>query len=171
MSVVHVNTRTYTATHVATNIALSLKQLIRGCGLDLDHLGGSWRLLEEGMAELLRGQHLLTAVLEVYDPTRRGAPLVGRFDFDIDYSYYADGDGDLWVDPDTVKATVKKNGSYPANCTYGIICTWVPGTPMPHGWQAAQLRSTNGLVKHSVGTMIGAGGVGTSLSYYRRSAS
>ena len=48
------------------------------------------------MSSWLASKHLRALTLEVFDPNRKaGDDLVGRFDFTIDYGYYADGDGDL----------------------------------------------------------------------------
>jgi Bacterial HORMA domain 2 len=168
VSYVSVNTRTYTATYIATNVMRGFKRLVQGCGLDVGQL--HWPVVEGGLAQLLGGQWLNSAVLEVYDPTRTGA-LVGRFDFDINYSYSADSDGALWMDPDTVNAVIRKNGSYPSRCAYSILCSSKTGAPTPAGWVSTTFRSTDGMVRHSVGTAIGAGSVGAGLAYYKRVAS
>ena len=123
------------------------------------------------MAAWLGSQHLRALVLEVFDPAKpAGADLVGRFDFTIDYTYYGDGDGDLWLDPDTVSYTVRKNGSYPATCTYRLIADTAPGRADVPGWSTTAFRSTAAFTRHTVGTAIGGGGLGASLAYYARSA-
>ena len=50
---------------------------------------------------------------------------MGRFDFTIEYTY-CDGDGELWLAPDTVSRTVCKNDSYPRTAP----TVWLP-TPLP----------------------------------------
>ncbi|MEV0283499.1 HORMA domain containing protein [Kribbella sp. NPDC050820] len=168
---VRVNTHTYAATHVATNMLRSMKQIIRESGLSITRLQNEWSVLEAGVATWLDTQHLKGLVLEVYDPLKaRGADLVGRFDFTIDYGYYGDGDGDLWLDPDTISYTVRKSDSYPSRCEYRFVADTSPGHPAVDGWSTTTLRSTAGFSRHSVGTAIGGGSLGAGLSYYTRSS-
>ena len=93
--------------------------------------------------------------------------LVGRFDFRIDYSYYGDGDGDLWLDPDTVAWAIKKNGSYPSRCDYRIVADTADGAPRVDGWADTTLRSTDGMRRHAVGTALGGGSMGAALGYWK----
>lgn len=167
---VRVNTHTYATTHVATNMLRSVKQIIRESGLSIAKIQADWGVLETGIATWLRSRHLRRLILEVYDPTKAaGADLAGRFDFTIDYGYYADGDGELWLDPDTVSFAVRKNGSYPARCGYIIIADTAPGYLPVSGWSTTRLRSTDGFTRHSVGTTIGGGSLGADLAYHTRS--
>lgn len=164
---VRVNTTTYAVTHVATNMLRCIKQIVRESGLSTGKMLGQWSVLEAGTAAWLRSGHLKGLILEVYDSD---GDLVGRFDFTIDYGYYGDGDGDLWLDPDTVAYTVRKNGSYPASCDYRIVADTAAGYPAVEGWSTTVLRSTAGFTRHSVGTAIGGGSIGAGLTYYRKSS-
>lgn len=170
-SVVRVNTHAYATTHVATSMLRGVKQIIRESGLRIDIIQNQWNVLENGLATWLNSRHLKALVLEVYDPTKpAGADdRVGRFDFTIDYTY-GDGNGELWLDPDTVSYTVRKNGSYPATCSYRLVADTVPGYPPVEGWSDTTFRSTAGFTRHTVGTAIGGGSLGAGLSYYTRSA-
>src|SRR5262249_25695969 len=124
---VRVNTAAHAATHVATNLLRSVRALVKGCGLDTTRLVGQWEVLEAGVSVWLASRHLRTLTLEVFDPNRStGDDLVGRFDFTIDYGYYADGDGDLWFDPDAVAYTIRKNGAIPAQCDYQLVASAAP---------------------------------------------
>ena len=96
---VHVNTATYAATHVATNMLGSIRSIIKGSGLNPARIREDWGVLEAGIATWLSSRHLKAVTLEVYHPARRTDDLAGRFDFTIDYGYYPGGDGDLWLDP------------------------------------------------------------------------
>ena len=168
---VRVNTYTYATTHVATNMLRSVKQIIRESGLSIVKIQGEWSVLETGIATWLNSGHLKALILEVYDPDKMsGADLVGRFDFTIDYGYYLDGDGELWLDPDTVSYAVRKSGSYPARCEYRLIADTAPGYPAVNGWSTTSLRSTAGFTRQSVGTAIGGGSLGAGLAYYSRSS-
>lgn len=169
---VRVNTHTHATTHVATNMLRSVRQIIRESGLSTDKICNQWAVLELGVATWLGSGHLQSLVLEVYDPGKpANSGLVGRFDFTIEYTYYGDGDGELWLDPDTIAYTVRKNGSYPSRCEYRLVADTAPGRADVAGWSSTTLRSTTGFTRHSVGTAIGGGSLGAGLSYYTRSNS
>ena len=164
-TVVQVNTHTYATTHVATNLVRSLKQLIVSCGLDASKIIGEWQTLERGVARWLGTRHLERLVLEIY--AANTGRLVRRFDFDIDYSYHPSGDGDLWIDPDTVDYAVRKAGQIPADCPYDIFAQTSPGRPDVAGWTTGRLQSTSGLTRISVGAAIGGGELGASLGVWK----
>lgn len=169
MTTVHVNVTAYATTYVATNLVRSIRQMVRACGLDPSYLTNQWETVERGVAAWLGSGHLRALVLEVYDSTRPdGGDLIGRFDFTIDYSYFSDGDGELWLDPDTVAYTIRKNGSYPARCSYRLVADTAPGRPEVSGWRSTTLRSTAGFTRHTVGTAITGGALGASLAYYTK---
>lgn len=168
MTNVVVNVKTHATTHVAANILGSLRQIIKGCGLSTVKMLDQWEVLERGVAAWLGTGDLEGLVLEVYDPADRVDERRGRFDFTIDYDYYRDGDGDLWLDPETVRRVILKNGSYPSACEYRFVATTRSGRPDVDGWSPTSLRSTKGFDRHAVGTAIGGGSLGASVSYYRR---
>lgn len=169
MTVVSVNTHAYSTVHVASNILRGIKQIVRLSGLSTAGLAADWDVLENGCATWLRTGHLRKLILEVYDPSLPAASdLVGRFDFSIDYSYYSDGTGELWMDPDTIAWTIRKNGSYAPACRYRVVADTHPGRPDIDGWSSTTLRSTSGLVRQVAGTATGGGSLGAELSYYRK---
>ena len=168
---VRVNTTAYSTTHVATNMLKSIRQIVREAGLDTARLLNNWAVLENGVSTWLGSGHLQSLVLEVSDPTlATGKDLVGRFDFVIDYGYYGDGNGELWLDPDTVSYAVRKNGSYPSRCSYRLVADTLPGEPAVPGWSDTTFRSTNGFTRHTVGAAIGGGGLGATLAYYKKTS-
>ena len=144
---VRVNTATYAVTHVATNMLGSIRAIIKGSGLDPSRIREEWAVLEEGIATWLASGHLRALTLETYDPGKSGDNLVGRFDFTIDYGYYPGGDGDLWLDSDTVSHAIRKNGSFPGRCDYRLIADNAPGRPDVPGWSATAYRSTAGFTR------------------------
>jgi len=169
VTTVNVNTHAYSTVYVASNLLRGIKQIVRLSGLSTSGLVANWDVLEDGCATWVRTGHLRKLILEVYDPSwSGGSDLVGRFDFTIDYSYYADGTGELWMDPDTIAWTVRKNGSYPPACRYRVVADTDPGRPDVDGWSSTTLRSTSGLVRQVAGTATGGGRLGAELSYYRR---
>jgi hypothetical protein len=166
VSAVSVSTAVYSATHVATNMLRGLKQIIGGCGLDTSKIMGQWEVLEDGVATWVDSRHLEKLVLEVWD-RKSAKTLIGRFDFTINYNYYDNGDGELWLDPETVAWAIAKNGSYPSGCDYRIVATTSPGTPKVDGWSPTTPRSTAGMREHSIGTVLGGGSMGAGLSYWK----
>jgi len=167
---VHVNTSTYATTHVATNLLGSIRSIIKGSGLNPDLLRDQWATLEHGIATWLSSRHLKAVTLEIYDPGKRPTDFAGRFEFTVDYGYYPGGDGELWLDPDTVAYAIRKNGSYPGRCQYRIVIDNTPGYPQIPGWTATTYRSTEGFTRHTVGTAIGGGSLGAGLSYYQENS-
>jgi len=165
---VRTNVTTYATTHVATNMLRSLKQLIQGCGLDPARLLSQWAALEDGVATWLASGHLEALVLEVFDPSDRVDDRRGRFDFTIDYGYYPDGDGELWLDPRAVRQAIIKAGSYPTACDYRFVADTAAGAPPVDGWSSTTLRSTAGMTRRTVGTAIGGGSLGGNLAYYTK---
>ena len=163
---VKVNSAVYSATHVATNMLRGLKQIIAGCGLDATKFGNQFKVLANGVSRWVETRHLRELVLEVWDPAHPDR-LVGRFDFTIDYGSYGDGDGDLWLDSETVAWAIKKNGAYPSKCDYRIVADTAPGAPDVDGWESTTLRDTAALRRHSVGTALGGGSTGAGLSYWK----
>lgn len=170
MSIVQVGSHAHTTTYVATNLLRSLRQLLTAAGLDPSQFMSSWSMWEDGVAHWLSQRGLEDLVLEIYDPTDAINDFRGRFDFTLDYSY--GGDGSLWVDPNTIAFTVKKNGSYPSSCRYRLVAITAPwATDPPTGtWISVSLRSTDGFTRHNVGTPVAGGSTAASLSYYRRVA-
>lgn len=168
-TIVRVNTTAYATTHVATNVLRSIRQIVREAGLSPDYLLGNWTTLELGIATWLGSRHLQKLTLEIWDPT---APterdLVGRYDFAIAYDYYSDGDGELWLDPDTVSYAVRRAGAVPSRCAYRVIARKAPGAAKVTGWSTATYRSTDGFTEHATGTALGGGALGVGLSYYTR---
>lgn len=171
MTSVRVSTATHSVTHVTTNILWGLRRIVRDCGLDQTKIASQWEVLEAGTSAWLTSGHLRALVLEVYDPRRTaGSDLIGRFDFAIDYGYYPDGDGDLWLDPDTVAFAIRRAGTYPAACAYRFVADTAPGHPAVEGWSETTFRSTAAMTRQILGTGIGGGSLGASLSYYRRTS-
>lgn len=166
MIAVAVSTGVYSATHVATNMLRGLKQIIAGCGLSTSRIMGEWEVLEDGIATWVDSGHLEKLVLEVWD-SKNLDKLIGRFDFTIDYDYYGSGDGDLWLDSDTVAWAIKKNGSYASRCEYRVVARTASGAPAVDGWSSTTLRSTAGMREHSIGTALGGGALGAGLSYWK----
>ncbi|MBI1979906.1 MAG: HORMA domain containing protein [Elusimicrobia bacterium] len=167
-TLVFVNTYTHSVTYVTDKILLSLFRIIKWSGLDPIKLTSDWGVLETGLKRWLETKHLTGVVLEVYSPF--SGTLVGRWDFDIEYSLGIGDDGAFWVDTDAIRFSIAKCGLNPDHCDYRIVATTKPGRPDVPGWSPTTLRSTDGLVRHSIGTTIGAGSLGSRINYWRKTA-
>ncbi len=162
---VKVNTYSHSVTHVTDNILSGIKRIILLSGLSLDKLTSDWKVLESGIGKWLETRHLNCVTLEVYTGT---SDLVGRWDFDISYTYSTGDDGDLWADVDAIKFAIKKAGAIPATCKYRIVTDTKSGRPDVSGWSSTQLLSTDGFTKRPIGTTIGATHLGAGTSYWSK---
>lgn len=165
-TLVFVNTYTHSVTFVTDKMLMSLKRIILWSGLDAGKLTREWHVLERGIRTWLRSGDLEQIVLEVHWPVTRS--LVRRWDFDVEYDIGTNGEGEMWIDPDAIRYAIKKCGLDPAGCDYRIVAVTKPGRPDVDGWVPATLLSTEGLVRNSVGTTIGANPLATRTAYWRR---
>ena len=163
---VSVNTYIYSTTYVTDKMLSSLKWIIYWSGLDPDKLTRNWAPLELGIKTWLRSRHLERVTLEIYRPT--SSSLVGRWDFDLVYSYDSSDDGSMSVDTDAIRYAIKKAGVNPKACSYRIIVHNKDGRPEVVGWSPAEYLSTSGLVRQSVGAVIGTSDVSSRVSYWRK---
>lgn len=164
-TVVVVNTYVHSVTYVTGKLLLSIENIIHLSGLSPEKLTGDWVVLERGIKTWLDTQHLTGLVLEVYDPNKPDS-LVGRWDLAINYGFR--GDGSFWVNTDDIAYHIKKAVVWPSQCHYRVVATTKDGRPDVLGWSSTTLRSTDGFVKQSIGTMIDGSGLSSSASYYRR---
>lgn len=165
-TIVKVNTYAHSVTHVTDNILSGIKRIILLSGLSLDKLTHDWDVLEAGIGKWLETRHLNCVTLEI---STAGSTLIGRWDFDISYTYTTGDDGDLWADIDAIKFAIRKAGVIPSSCTYRIITNNKAGRPDVKGWSATQYLSTEGFTKRPIGTTIGATHLGAGTSYWTKS--
>lgn len=165
-TLVFVNTYTHSVTFVTDKMLTSLIRIIRWSGLDPGKLSRDWEALDRGIRTWLTSRHLRAVVLEVYRPASWA--LVGRWDFDIEYGCTVDGDGEMWTDTDAIRHAIAKAGLDPAGCDYRIIVDNKPGRPEVAGWGPTDFLATEGFVRHSVGTTIGASPLASRTAYWRR---
>ena len=161
---VSVNTYTHSVTYVTDNILRSLKLIILLSGLSPEKVTSDWEVLERGIKIWLKGEYLKEVYLEVYDP--KNDKLIGRWEFEIRYGFT--GDGGFWVDTDDIRYHIQKAGVWPSRCEYRVVVSNKPGRPDVPGWSQTSLRSTDGLIKQSIGTTIDGSGLSTGTSYWRR---
>ncbi|MDE0404728.1 MAG: hypothetical protein OXI53_05390 [Nitrospira sp.] len=165
MTIVAVNTYTHSVTYVADNILKSMKDIIRLSGLNPTNLVDGWSSKMRALQTWLESRHLSMVILEIFDP--KTDALVGRWDIDVVYTT-ASGDGDFWTDTEQIKYHVRKAGLAPSEAKYRLLLRNKPGRPKVDGWGPAQTRSTEGFVRHSLGSTIEHNGLGGSAAYWRK---
>ena len=159
-----VNTYAHSVTYVTDKMLMSLKEIIRCSGLSPEKLAAEWKVLHRGISAWLNSQHLEAVVLEVYNPTTDA--LIGRWDFDIYYG--GSGDGGMWVNTDDIKYHIQKAGQWASSCKYEIIVTTKPGRANVDGWSSTTFRSTDGMIRQSIGTTIDGSGLKSGTAYWRQ---
>ncbi len=160
---VAVNTFVYSVTFMSEKLVYSLKEIVRETGLNPGRLACNWESTQGAIAIWLRSRHLLAVRLEIYNPTTN--KLILRWDFDVVYD--ADGDGSMWVDTDDLWYAIAKTGQAPSRCKYDVILMTKYGSPDVPGWSNCSLRSTHGLSRHSIGTMMSASnGLSSRAAYW-----
>jgi len=163
---VTVNTYAYSVAYITDKMMSSLKGIIRRIGLSPTRFSNSWTTLESGVKTWLSGRHFTGITLEVFKPLSN--KLVTRWDFTIDYGYSTGDEGHLWLDADAIRFAICKCGVIPSTCEYRVIVFTKPGSPDLNGWSTCSCLSTDGFVRHSLGTTIGASHLWASTSYWRR---
>ena len=166
MTSVAVNIYTYSVTYVADNILKSMKDIVRLSGLDPADLVDDWSTNMRAIQTWLDSGHLETVVLEIFHPITGG--LVGRWDIDVVYTTGL-GDGGFWTDTEQIKYHVRKAGLAPGEARYRLVLQNRPGRPKVDGWGPTRFRSTEGFVRHSLGSTIEHYGLGASAAYWRQS--
>lgn len=164
MTSVAVNTYSYSATYVADNILKSFKDIIRLSGLDPAKFANDWDSNIRGIKTWLGTGHLEQVVLQVFDP--RNGTLIVRWDIDIVYGW--SGDGSFWTDTEQLKYHIRKAGLAPGDAAYDILLKNKPGRPDVAGWGPGSFRSTDGFVRHSLGSTIEHYGLGGNAAYWRK---
>ncbi len=165
MSAVAVYSYTQSVTYVADNILKSLKDIIRLSGLDPSKLVGEWGVLLRGIGKWIESKHLETVTLEIYDPATD--KLVTRWDVSVVYTWSLDA-GTFWTDTDQLRMAIKKAGLAPSQADYRIVVHNKDGRPDVDGWIKCGYRSTDGMVRQSLGTTVEHNGLGANTSYWRK---
>ena len=84
------------------------------------------------------------------------------------YGWSASGDGSFWTDTDQLKYAIRKTGVAPNAARYRLLMDNKPGRPDVPGWSRATYRSTDGMVRQSLGSTIEHSGLGASAAYWRK---
>lgn len=165
MTSVAVYSYTHSVTYVADNILKSLKDIIRLSGLDPTSFAGDWQTNLLAVNTWLGTGDLRKVTLEIFNPSTDA--LIIRWDIDIAYEWTG-GDGSFWTDTDQLKYAIRKAGVAPSEARYRLLLDTKPGRPDVIGWSTASYRSTQGMVRQSLGATVEHSGLGASTSYLRR---
>lgn len=166
MSSVSVNTYTHSVTYLADNMLKSIKDIIVLSGLDPAAFVGSWEFHKNGMKTWLQSGHLKKVILEVFDPNNNA--LIVRWDIEVSYNWNGTGDGNFWTDTEQLKFAIKKSGVPSSRALYRFLVIRKAGFAEVSGWTSVSFKSTDGMVRQSLGTTIEHSGLGASTSYLRR---
>lgn len=164
MTIVSAYSYTHSVTYVADNVLKSLKDIIRLSGMDPTKLTDEWDSTHRAMKVWLESEHLERVVLEVYNPATDS--LVLRWDIDIVYQW-SNSDGAFYTDTEQLRYHIKKAGVAPGDARYRILLQNKPGRPDVLGWGPSSFRSTDGMVRQSLGSTIEHSGLGGSAAYWR----
>lgn len=159
--------RTQSVTYVADNILKSLKDIIRLSGMDPTNLVNDTEINMRGIKAWLESEDLEKITLEIYDPKTND--LILRWDIDVNYSWSA-GDGNFWTDTDQLRWAIRKAGVAPISAKYDLLLRTKPGRPDVPGWSRTTARSTDGMVRQSLGSTIEHNGLGATASYWRQAS-
>jgi hypothetical protein len=165
VTVVAAYSYTHSVTYVADNILKSLKDIIRLSGLDPAEFVGDWQTNMLAVQTWLASGDLEKVTLEIFDP--KTDELIFRWDVEIAYRW-SGGDGSFWTDTEQLKYAIRKAGLVPSEARYHFLLRAKPGRPDVVGWGKGSFRSTDGMVRQSLGTTIEHSGLGASASYLRR---
>jgi hypothetical protein len=165
MTAVAVNTYTHSVTYVADNILKSFKDIVRLSGLNPTSLVTGWDDNMRALKAWLESRHLERVILEIYDPTTNR--LITRWDIDVIYNW-STGDGSFWCDTEQLKYAILKTGVAPSEAKYELLMINKEGRPDVLGWSPCSYRSTDGMVRHSLGGTIEHNGLGGSSAYWRK---
>ncbi|MCY1360417.1 Bacterial HORMA domain 2 [compost metagenome] len=165
MTTVAVYSYTQSVTYVADNILKSLKNILSLSGLDPTKLVGDWDVLHRGIKSWIESKHLELVILEIYHP--RTDTLITRWDVSVSYSWDSSA-GNFWTDTEQLKYAIRKAGLMPSEASYRVAVTTANGRPDVSGWSSCSLRSTEGLVRQSLGTTIEHNGLGANTTYWRK---
>ena len=166
MTNVAVNTYTHSVTYVADNILKSLKDIIRLSGLDPSEFVGDWDTHMRGVQTWLNTGDLETVELEIYDP--KTDALIFRWDIDDLLWLVGRGRRVFGPTPSSSDTRSERPVWLQARRATGSFCIRSPDGPMSIGWSKTTGRSTEGMVRQSLGTTIEHSGLGASTSYLRR---
>lgn len=159
--------RTQSVTYVADNILKSLKDIIRLSGMDPSNFVNEAAINMRGIKSWLESEDLEKIFLEIYNPSTNA--LIFRWDINVSYGW-SSGDGSFYTDTEQLKYAIRKQGIAPSSAKYDLLLKTKPGRHDVVGWSAGSSRSTDGMIRQSLGSTIEHNGLGGSASYWRQAS-
>ncbi len=167
MTAVITYSRTQSVTYVADNILKSLKDIIRLSGMDPTNFANDAQINMRGIKAWLESEDLEQIILDIFDPITN--ELILRWNIEVSYSWSA-GDGNFWTDTDQLRWAIQKAGVAPSTAKYDLLLRTKPGRPNVEGWSPAASRSTQGMLRQSLGSTVEHNGLGASAAYWRQAS-
>lgn len=164
MTAVAVYSRVHSVSYITDNILKSFKDVLVHSGLDPQKLVGDNKVLHAGIKKWIETEYLEFVTLEIYHP--KTDALIRRWDIAVSYAWSSDS-GNFWVDTDAIRYAIQKLGLHPAEALYRVVVKNKHGRPDVEGWSATDFRSTDGMVRQSIGTGVEHSGLSASTSYWR----
>lgn len=165
MSAVSVYTYTHSVTYVSDNILKSFRDIIRLSGLNPKELVDTWDSKLRALSTWIESKDLEKVILEIYHPVTD--KLITRWEMDVVYNWSTD-EGTFYADTDQLRYAILKAGVIPGEAKYDIFLNTKPGRRDVAGWGPATLRSTDGMVKQSLGSTVEHNGLGAQAAYWRK---
>jgi hypothetical protein len=165
MTAVATYSRTNSVTYVADNILKSLKDIILMSGLDPTEFVGDWATNLLAIKTWLGTEDLERVSLDIYHPAT--GKLIIKWDIDIVYSW-SSGDGSFWTDTGQLRYAILKAGLLPSQAKYDLRLKTKPGRIDVPGWEQVAARSTEGMVRQSLGLTVEHNGLGAQAGYWRQ---
>lgn len=165
MTSVAVYSYTHSVTYVVDNILKSLKDIIRLSGLDPARFVGDWESNSLALRTWIASGHLQLIVLEIYEP--KSNDFLWGWELEIVYGQ-SQGDGSFWTDTEQLEYNIRKAGVAPSDAAYDLLFMNKSGYPNVPGWGPSSRRSTDGMVRQSLGSTIEHNGLGATAGYWRK---
>ncbi|MGE8516894.1 MAG: HORMA domain containing protein [Alcaligenes nematophilus] len=166
MSSVATYNYTHSVTYVTDNILKSLKDIIVKSGMDPANFVNNWVTNSLAIKTWLTSEHLQKVILEVYDPATN--KLIFKWEISVVYNGAGSGDGSFWTDTEQLAYAIRKAGVVPSQAKYDVLTLTKKGRPDVQGWGSVDFRSTEGMIKQSLGTTIEHNGLGAETAYWRQ---
>jgi Bacterial HORMA domain 2 len=163
-SYAHSFAQTHSITFLSDNLRNTLREVIRENGLSPEKLMQDWETIENGIRTWLYSRHLMTIVVEFFQPQASFAS--ARWEFPISYSG-SGVDDDMWLDNSYLRQLIAKSSRPTSNCTYRVIFCTKPGAPTVAGMSDCSFLSTGQMAARQAGTVIATPHLTAGVTYWR----
>jgi hypothetical protein len=160
----HVYTHTHSATYLSDKMSQILKTLLVNSGLNPQRLVEAWQAwVHRAACAWLESEHLLTIIIEFYEPGSREA--ADRWDFPI---HYGTGEVDeMWTDREHLSGTLPKAPRPSSTLRYRVVLEVKAGHPVVEGVTETELLDIGGKTARSAGTVVATPHMTAGVRYYK----